>query len=163
MDTTKQDTTRQRLIRNLKKGGADAYLRNCPSRTVLELLSDKWTLLVICCLAGGPQRFGELRRSVDGVTQKMLTQTLRSLERDGLVARTVFATAPPSVEYALTDLGESSTRLLDDIRQWAEAHVLQVMASREKYDRRSAAPERGLPLSRAAAGMRKRTMDVAGH
>ena len=156
MDTIEQ-TARRRLIRHLRNGGADAYQRNCPSRTVLELLSDKWTLLVICRLAQAPQRFGELRRSIDGVTQKMLTQTLRSLERDGLVERTVFATAPPSVQYALTELGTSSTRLLDEIRQWSEIHVLQVMASREAYDKRAAAPERGLPLTRVVAGVRTRT------
>jgi DNA-binding HxlR family transcriptional regulator len=155
------ETNNRHLIRHLRNGGADAYLRHCPSRTVLEVLSDKWTLLVICRLADGPRRFGELRRGIDGVTQKMLTQTLRSLERDGLVVRTVFATAPPSVEYALTDLGTSSTRLLDDIRRWSETHVLQVLASREKYDRRCAAPQSGLPPTRVVAGVRKRTTGAA--
>ena len=121
-------------------GGVDVYLRKCPSRTVLELLSDKWTLLMICALSGGPRRFGELRRRLDGITQKMLSQTLRSLERDGLVTRTVYATTPPSVEYALTELGASATKLLDDIRDWAESHVWEVVAAREKYDSR-AAPE----------------------
>jgi DNA-binding HxlR family transcriptional regulator len=120
-------------------GGADVYLRNCPSRTVLDLLSDKWTLLVICALAGGPRRFGELRRRLDGITQKMLSQTLRSLERDGLLTRTVYPTTPPSVEYALTKLGTSVTHLIDDIRMWAETHVAEVLASRETYDLRAAA------------------------
>ena len=88
-------------------------------------------MLVICALAGGPKRFGELRRRLDGITQKMLSQTLRSLERGGLVTRTVYATTPPSVEYALTELGTSTTKLLDDIRNWAETHVWEVVAARE--------------------------------
>jgi DNA-binding HxlR family transcriptional regulator len=120
-------------------GGADVYLRTCPSRTVLDLLSDKWTLLVICALAGGPRRFGDLRRRLDGITQKMLSQTLRSLERDGLVTRTVYPTTPPSVEYALTKLGTSVTHLIEDIRMWAVTHVAEVLASRESYDLRVAA------------------------
>jgi DNA-binding HxlR family transcriptional regulator len=85
----------------------------------------------------------------------MLTQTLRSLERDGLVSRTVYATAPPSVGYALTTLGASAVRLLDDTRQWSETHVLEVMASRETYDKRSDAAESRRALSPAVAGMRK--------
>ena len=118
---------------------ADAYMRACPSRTVIDLLSDKWTLLVVCALGGGPQRFGELRRHIDGVTQKMLTQTLRALERDGFLTRTVYATTPPSVEYELTKLGLSSLELLDHLRQWAERHVWEVVAAREAFDRQALA------------------------
>lgn len=120
-------------------GGADVYLRNCPSRTVLSLLSDKWTLLVICALAAQPMRFGELRRRLDGVTQKMLSQTLRALERDGLLTRTVFPTAPPSVEYALTDLGVGITSVVESVRAWAEGHVGEVLKARAGYDRRAQA------------------------
>lgn len=127
-------------------GGVDVYLRKCPSRTVLDLFSDKWTMLVICALAGGPKRFGELRRRLDGITQKMLSQTLRSLERGGLVTRTVYATTPPSVEYALTELGTSTTKLLDDIRNWAETHVWEVVAARESYDRRAVGGARAATL-----------------
>lgn len=157
------DTVKRRMLHHLRQGGADAYARHCPSRTVLELLSDKWTLLVIGKLADGPRRFGELRRSIDGVTQKMLTQTLRSLERDGLLTRTVFDTAPPSVEYELTDLGASTTTLLDEIRQWSETHVLRVLASRDRYDKlATAAPARGLPLTRVVAGVRQRSTGSAG-
>ena len=76
-------------------GGADAYLRDCPSRTILDVLANKWTMLIVGALGGPPLRFGELRRRLDGITQKMLSQTLRELERDGLVARTVYATIPP--------------------------------------------------------------------
>ena len=117
----------------------DAYMRACPSRTVIELLSDKWTLLVICALGGGPQRFGELRRRIDGVTQKMLTQTLRALERDGFLTRTVYPTTPPSVEYELTKLGLSSLELLEHLRLWAERHVWEVLAAREAFDRQAEA------------------------
>ena len=117
-------------------GGADAYLSKCPSRTVLVMLSDKWTLLMLCALSTGPRRFGELHRRLDGITHKMLSQTLRTLERDGLVTRTVYATVPPSVEYALTDLGMSATNLVEEVRQWAEIHVDDVLESRVKYDDR---------------------------
>ena len=142
-------------MRHLRNGGADAYMRACPSRTVLELLSDKWTLLVICALIDGPLRFGELRRKLDGVTQKMLTQTLRSLERDGLLLRTVFATAPPTVEYELTELGDSTTPLLAEVRAWAERHVVEVLGSRAAYDRRALAAE-SVGVTRVAAGVRQR-------
>lgn len=112
----------------------DFYFRACPSRTVLEMLADKWTLLVICKLTANPHRFGELRRAIDGVTQKMLTQTLRTLERDGLVSRTVYDTTPPSVEYALTELGQSATHLVALLRDWAQVNVPAVLEARKAYD-----------------------------
>ena len=115
-------------------GGADAYLRACPSRTVLEVLSSKWTLLVTGALRAGPQRFGALRRRLDGITQKMLSQTLRALERDGIVSRTVYPTVPPQVEYALTPLGQGVVALLDPIRVWAERHATDIVAARAAYD-----------------------------
>ena len=80
-------------------------------------------------------RFGELRRRLDGITQKSLTQTLRSLERDGLVTRTVYPTIPPRVDYQLTELGQSASALLEDLRVWAEHHMPAVMESRGEYDR----------------------------
>jgi len=113
--------------------GANAYLRSCPSRTVLDLLGSKWVTLVVPMLRTGPMRFGALRRRLDGVTQKSLTQTLRSLERDGLVTRTVHPTSPPSVEYGLTDLGCSASHLLEQMRIWAETHLGQVLESRLRY------------------------------
>jgi DNA-binding HxlR family transcriptional regulator len=118
-------------------GGADAYLRACPSRTVLEVLSSKWTLLVTGALRGGPRRFGELRRRLDGITQKMLSQTLRALERDGLVSRKVYPTVPPQVEYMLTPLGQSVVALLDPIRVWAEDHLQDIVAARAAFDARA--------------------------
>jgi len=119
---------------------ADAYLRNCASRTVIEVLANKWTCLLLGALADGPRRFGELRRRLDGITQKSLTQTLRNLERDGVVTRTVFPTIPPRVDYELTDLGRSVLVFTDGLRVWAEAHVDQIRSARTAYDDRAQAP-----------------------
>jgi DNA-binding HxlR family transcriptional regulator len=90
-------------------GGAEAFLRVCKPRVVLDIFTGKWSALVLGALLDGPRRFNELRRTLDGITQKMLSQTLRSLERDGLVSRTVYPTIPPRVDYALTGLGRSAT------------------------------------------------------
>jgi DNA-binding HxlR family transcriptional regulator len=114
-------------------GGANAYLRDCPSRTVLDVLGSKWTVLVVPILAGGPVRFGELRRRLDGITQKSLTQTLRNLERDGLVVRTQYPTIPPRVEYHLTPLGQDAAALLDSLRTWAESHLPEILQSRATH------------------------------
>ena len=123
-------------------GDADAYLAACPSRPILDLLGNKWTMLVMGALSDGPQRFGQLRRRLGGITQKMLTQTLRGLERDGLVSRTVYPTIPPRVDYAVTDLGRDVAGLLTAIRLWSEQHINDVLAAREDYDERAAqAPE----------------------
>lgn len=119
-------------------GGADAYLAACPSRQILDVLANKWTMLVMGALSGGPMRFGELRRRLDGITQKMLTQTLRTLERDGLVTRTVYPTIPPKVEYAATELGESVTALMHAIRAWSEDNINAVLDARDAYDARAA-------------------------
>lgn len=119
-------------------GGADAYLAKCPSRTVLDLLGSKWTVLIVPTLTGGPVRFGELRRRLDGITQKSLTQALRNLERDGLVVRTVYPTIPPRVEYSLTALGHDAAGLLESMREWAEHHLLDILSAREAYESRPA-------------------------
>lgn len=110
------------------------YNSSCPSRTALNRIGDRWTPLVVGALAERPYRFGELRRRVDGVSQKMLTQTLRSLERDGLVSRTAFATVPVTVEYALTPLGETLIPVLAAVRDWAEEHVEEVLAARKQAE-----------------------------
>jgi DNA-binding HxlR family transcriptional regulator len=125
-------------------GGADAYLRTCPSRAVLDVLANKWTTLIVPALRGGPVRFGVLRRRLDGITQKSLTQTLRGLERDGLVTRTLYPTIPPRVEYALTDLGHSAGDLLEAMRRWAEDHMADILTARTTYDQRAGGePEKG--------------------
>jgi DNA-binding HxlR family transcriptional regulator len=125
----------------------DAFLASCPSRQLLDRISDKWVALVLAALgADGPHpgedcvgeprsmRYSELSRRLAGVSQKMLTQTLRSLERDGLLTRTVTPTVPVTVTYELTDLGYSLHNVMRDIKTWAEAHMDEVLANREKYD-----------------------------
>jgi DNA-binding HxlR family transcriptional regulator len=134
---------------------ADAYLRNCPSRNVLEMLGNKWTLLIVPALRNGPMRFGELRRLLDGITQKSLTESLRRLERDGLVTRTQYPTIPPRVEYALTDLGVRAAGLLEGVWKWAESNLADVLAARAAFDARSVA-ERPAPAEGPAAGTAQR-------
>jgi DNA-binding HxlR family transcriptional regulator len=110
----------------------------CRPREVLDRVGDKWSLYVIALLGGGTRRFSDLRRMIDGISQRMLTVTLRGLERDGLVVRTVHPTVPPRVEYALTPMGRT---LLDTVRtlvQWADAHLADIDTARAAYDRRAA-------------------------
>jgi DNA-binding HxlR family transcriptional regulator len=107
-----------------------AYDAACPAREVLELIASKWTVLVVDALADGAKRYSELRRVITGVSQKMLTQTLRELERDGIVLRTVYETKPPSVDYRLTELGATLTEPIWAIRHWADAHFEQVVMAR---------------------------------
>jgi len=109
----------------------DAFRRSCPSHTVLEVLANKWAYLVICALRSDTLRYGELTRRLDGVTPKMLTQTLRVLERDGLVQRNVHPVIPPKVEYRLTVLGQELVGLLDAILRWSERHVPEILKARE--------------------------------
>ncbi|MFB9838237.1 winged helix-turn-helix transcriptional regulator [Actinoallomurus acaciae] len=109
----------------------DAFDPNCPTRMVLDRIGDRWTVLVVISLRNGPRRFTELRRKVNGVTPKVLTQTLRAMERDGLVTREVFAEVPPRVEYTLTPLGMSLQTPIQAIADWAEANVGKVMSARE--------------------------------
>jgi len=107
---------------------------NCPSRFVFARIGDKWATLVIQVLQEGPLRFSELRARVEVVTPKVLTQTLRSLERDGLIRRTVFAQVPPRVDYELTELGETLLEPLTALRQWAEHNVWAMLEARDGYD-----------------------------
>ena len=129
----------------------DAFLASCPSRQVLDRISDKWVALVLAALgsdgqhpgqdcAGEPRsmRYSELFRRLAGVSQKMLTQTLRYLERDGLLTRTVTPTVPVTVTYELTDLGSSLQDVMRGFKTWAEAHMDEVLANRERYDTRVA-------------------------
>lgn len=110
------------------------YLLGCPCRDVLDLIGSKWSVLVIGRLEEGPHRFGELRRAVPGVTQKMLTQTLRRLEEDGMVHRKVLAEMrPPRVEYSLTELGQTITEPLRAIRDWTEQHLPEVRLARDRF------------------------------
>jgi DNA-binding HxlR family transcriptional regulator len=112
----------------------DAFLAVCPSRRLLDRISDKWVTLILCALGGGALRYSELSRQIAGVSQKMLTQTLRALERDGLVTRTATATVPVTVSYELTDLGRSLHQMVRGMKAWAETNMDDVLSHRETYD-----------------------------
>lgn len=145
-------TTTAAQRRAQAKVAYDAFLAGCPSRQLLDRISDKWVALILAALASdGPHRpgtdhagqprqmrYSELSRRLAGVSQKMLTQTLRSLERDGLLARTVTPTVPVTVTYELTDLGRSLHEVMRHIKEWAEAHMDEVLANRTEYDTRVA-------------------------
>jgi DNA-binding HxlR family transcriptional regulator len=117
----------------------DAFLAACPSRQVLARISDKWVTLILVALAGGPLRYSDLGRIITGVSQKMLTQTLRTLERDGLVARAVTASVPVRVDYQLTPLGDSLMPAVNAVKAWAEEHISEIEASRATYDQQVSA------------------------
>ncbi|MEU2925926.1 helix-turn-helix domain-containing protein [Streptomyces sp. NPDC007251] len=140
MTTTKADRKAQ------AKAEYNAFLAVCPSRQLLDRISDKWVVLILCALGGDASeqpgaahtpkamRYSELARLLAGVSQKMLTQTLRALERDGLLVRTVTPTVPVTVTYELTDLGLSLHHMTRGLRQWAQTHMDRVLANREKHD-----------------------------
>src|SRR5579875_1568994 len=113
----------------------DPYHDDCPTRRILDRIGDRWTVLIIGALSDGDLRFSELRRRIEGISQKMLTQTLRGLERDGLVRRTVHPEVPVRVEYALTDAGRTLLEPLGALRAWAVEHLSDVSASQHAYDR----------------------------
>jgi DNA-binding HxlR family transcriptional regulator len=115
---------------------SDVYNSNCPTRQVLDRIGDKWTALIIGLLEEGPLRFSELQRNIGGISQKMLTQTLRNCERDGLINRTLYPEVPPRVEYKLTLLGETLCTPIAAIRNWAEENIAEVTAAQESYDSR---------------------------
>lgn len=113
------------------------FSRNCPSRGLLDRIGDRWTVLVIGALDVGPQRFSQLQTTVDGVSQKMLSQTLRSMEPDGLVTRTVYPEVPPRVEHELTALGRTLQIPLAALTEWSTEHMSAVLDARTEYDARS--------------------------
>ena len=110
-------------------------ITDCPVRGVLDKISDKWSMLLVMTLASGPRRFNQLRREVPDISQKMLTQTLRDLQRDGLVARQVFDTKPPSVEYRLTELGQSIIVPFGHLIVWANQNHPLINAARTEFDK----------------------------
>jgi DNA-binding HxlR family transcriptional regulator len=103
-------------------------------REVLNRVGDKWSVLIVGLLADGPKRFSELRRAIEGISQRMLTLTLRGLERDGLLTRTVYPTIPPRVEYELTELGRTLRKPIQAIAKWAQENREQIQQARNKYD-----------------------------
>jgi DNA-binding HxlR family transcriptional regulator len=120
----------------------DAYMAACPARDLLDRISDKWVTLILNALADGPRRYSDLGRTIAGVSQKMLTQTLRTLERDGMVTRAVTPSVPVRVDYELTPLGVSLLPLVQAAKAWAETHIEEVHTARAAYD---ATGENGRP------------------
>lgn len=112
----------------------DAFIKGCPTNQLLDRLSDKWVSLVVAALSNGPMRYSDLSRKIAGVSPKMLTQTLRTLERDGILTRTVTPSVPVRVDYALSPLGSSLAGLLTAVKAWAETHIEEVHEARERYD-----------------------------
>jgi DNA-binding HxlR family transcriptional regulator len=112
----------------------NAYATQCPTRLVLDRIADKWAVLVLGLLADRPVRFNQLRRLIEGISQKMLSQTLKSLERDGLVLRKVTPTVPVTVEYSITPLGQTLSATVDGLRIWAETHIEKVLLAQQQYD-----------------------------
>lgn len=124
-----------RQVSRQDTGGA----ATCPVRDVIDRVGDKWSVMLVVQLQGGPLRFSALLRGTEGISRRMLTRTLRLLERDGLVGRTVLPTTPPQVSYALTPLGASLVEPLDALAAWAVAHRDEVQAARDDFDARPAA------------------------
>ena len=131
-------TTTATRRREQDKLAYDAFMASCPTRQVMSTIGDKWSALLVNALADGPRRHGELARTVAGVSQKMLTQTLRTLERDGLVTRSITPTVPVRVDYELTELGQSLVPVLQQLKHWSETHIEQVLAARESFEERAA-------------------------
>jgi DNA-binding HxlR family transcriptional regulator len=122
--------------RRTEAAGGDMFDPNCATRLVLDRMGDKWTALAVLLLSDGPMRFSELRAHLGPVAPKVLTQTLRRIERNGLITREVFAEVPPRVEYTLTDLGRSLTGPIAVLGDWAETHLAEIAAAQQRYDAR---------------------------
>ena len=136
---------------------------NCHAREMLARVGDKWSVYVIHVLGdAGTLRFNELRSRVAGISQRMLTVTLRGMERDGLVKRTVYPEVPPRVEYELTKLGATLRQLVRGLVEWSEAHLAEVDAARAAYDARDRRPTKSVPIGRPALPRRSRASLVAG-
>ena len=113
----------------------DVYQDKCPARMVLDRLADKWSVLILHRLENEAVRFNQLRREIQGLSQKVLSQTLKKLERDGLITRTVFPTVPVTVEYALTPLGKTLADCVSELAHWAERNMDEVLAAQKSYDK----------------------------
>ena len=116
----------------------DVFNAQCPSRTVLEHLSEKWALLLLHLLADGPKRTSDLRKAIGGISEKMLIQTLRKLERNGFVERRSYNEVPPRVDYRLTPLGESLAPVVQALDSWIEARIVDVISAKRQFDARQA-------------------------
>jgi DNA-binding HxlR family transcriptional regulator len=112
----------------------DVYSANCPTRQILDRVGDKWAVLILLLLREEAMRFNQLRRTIEGISQKMLSQVLKSLERDGLIKRRAIATVPVTVEYSITPLGLTLAAAVDPLRDWAEQNLKDVLAAQRRYD-----------------------------
>ena len=112
----------------------NAYAANCPTRQILDRVGDKWAVLILLLVRDEPMRFNQLRRTIEGISQKMLSQVLKSLERDGLIKRRVIATVPVTVEYSITPLGTTLSKAVDPLRDWAESNLKEVLNAQRRYD-----------------------------
>ena len=115
----------------------NAYSADCPTRQILDRVGDKWAVLILLLIRHEPMRFNALRRAIEGISQKMLSQVLKSLERDGLIRRRAIATVPVTVEYSITPLGRTLAATLNGLRDWAETHIADVVAAQRRYDARA--------------------------
>jgi len=115
----------------------DVYAKNCPSRMILDRISNKWSMLILNLLRRETVRFNQLRREIDGISQKVLSQTLKNLERDGLIHREAFATVPVTVEYSITELGRTLSDTVHILTHWAEENFDAVVQAQQSYDLRS--------------------------
>ncbi len=122
----------------------DVFKAACRSRLVLDLLGEKWALLILHSLADSSKRTGELRRHIEGISEKMLIQTLRDLERNGFVARTAHAEVPPRVDYCLTPLGRELARLVRNLDRWVERNLFEILDAQQAFDRRPKRRSRAL-------------------
>lgn len=129
-------TTTAARKRELAKIDYDAFLADCPTRQLMDRLSNKWVGLVMAALRDGSKRHGELAKIIAGVSQKMLTQTLRELERDGLITRQVTPSVPLRVDYELTDLGRTLQPIMLALKDWAESNMDEIQEARNRYDSR---------------------------
>ena len=112
----------------------NAYAADCPTRQILDRVGDKWAVLILLLVRDEPMRFNALRRAIEGISQKMLSQVLKSLERDGLIRRRVIATVPVTVEYSITPLGATLSKAVDALREWAESNLKEVLNAQRRYD-----------------------------
>jgi DNA-binding HxlR family transcriptional regulator len=112
----------------------NAYSADCPTRQILDRVGDKWAVLILLLLRNQTKRFNQLRRAIEGISQKMLSQVLKSLERDGLIRRRVIPTVPVTVEYSMTPLGATLAEAVDPLRDWAEQNLKEVLAAQRRYD-----------------------------
>jgi DNA-binding HxlR family transcriptional regulator len=121
----------------IERSALSDVVEDCPVREVLDRVGDKWSVMVIVLLGQRIHRFNELHRAIDGISQRMLTLTVRALERDGLVNRTVHASVPPRVDYELTELGRTLLVPLGALAEWADAHRGDIQAARDRHDRQA--------------------------